>query len=43
MYVWVKPENQEEKVLYSKIKRNQPDRCRFYNADMEKYVAFILF
>ena len=29
-------------VLYSKVKQNQPDRCRFFKADMEKYVASIV-
>ena len=29
-------------VLYSKVKRNQPDRCRFYKADMEKHEAYIV-
>ena len=29
-------------VLYSKVKRNQPDRCRFYKADMDKHVASIV-
>ena len=26
-------------ILHSKIKRNQPDRCRFYKADMVKHVV----
>ena len=30
-------------VLYSEFKRNQPDKCRFYKADMDKYVASIVY
>ena len=43
IYIEIKQENHEEKlVLNSKFKRNQPDRCRFYKADMDKRVASIV-
>ena len=29
----------KELILHSKIKRTQPDRCRFYKADIDKHVA----
>ena len=31
----------EKLILHSKVKRNQPVRCRFYKADMDKHVAFL--
>ena len=32
----------EKLVLHSKVKRNQPDKCSFYKADMDKHVASIV-
>ena len=39
----MKQENNEEKVgLYSKVKQNQPDICRFYKTDVNKHVSSIV-
>ena len=29
-------------ILYSKVKPNQTDRCRFFKADMDTHVASII-
>ena len=47
MYIYIyiynnKKTMKKKLVLYSKVKRNQPDRCRFYKADMDKHVASIV-
>ena len=42
IYRQTKKTMKKKLVLYSKVKRNQPDRCRFYKADMDKHVASIV-
>ena len=39
IYRWNKKTMEKNLVLYSKVKRNQPDRCRFYNTDMDNNEA----
>ena len=38
-YIHKKKNVKEKLILYSNVKRNQLDRCRFYKADMDNHVT----